>query len=144
MDAITFTIPGPPVPQPRPRVSTWGGRGRAYTPAGHKIHAYREAIALVAKASGKRIDGPVALDVLAVFERPPSHWRKRGLRENAPRWPRADGDNLLKGVADALTDAGIWEDDDQVLDWRISKRFGKSARTEITIRPLEVPTDGDA
>lgn len=53
-------------------------------------------------------------------------------------WPRADGDNLAKGVADALTDAGVYDDDDQVVDWHVSKRFGKSARTEITVRPVEV------
>lgn len=115
-------------------MSTWGGRGRAYTPAGHKIHAYRQAIVLLAKATGRRVEGPTVLEVLAVFERPRSHWRKSGLRDDAPQWPRADGDNLAKGVADALTDAGIWRDDDQVVDWRIRKVFGQPARTEITIR----------
>lgn len=141
MDAITFTVPGQPVPQPRPRVSTWGGRGRAYTPAGHKIHAYRQAVVLLAKATGRTVAGPVSLTVKAVFERPPSHWRKRGLRENAPQWPRADGDNLAKGVADAITDAGLWRDDDQVVEWHVRKSFGTPARTEITIRSL---ADGES
>jgi Holliday junction resolvase RusA-like endonuclease len=134
---IVLEVPGQPVPQPRPRVSTRGGFGRAYTPTKHPIHVYRQAIKLVAMASGKKIKGPTALVVDAVFERPPSHWRKHDLKPDAPPWPNADGDNVLKGVADALTDAGIWGDDDQVVFWSIRKRYAardEQARTIITIR----------
>lgn len=136
---IVLEVPGQPVPQPRPRVSTFGGRGRAYTPAKHPIHVYRQAIELVAKAAGKKITGPTFLAVDAVFERPPSHWRKHDLRPDAPQWPRADGDNVLKAVADALTDAGVWPDDDQVVDWSIRKRYAsrnEKARTTIHIGPV--------
>lgn len=134
---IVLEVPGQPVPQPRPRVSTRGGFGRAYTPTKHPIHTYRQAIKLVAMASGKKIAGPTALVVDAVFQRPPSHWRKHDLKPDAPPWPNADGDNVLKGVADALTDAGIWGDDDQVVFWSIRKRYAarnEQARTIITIR----------
>jgi Holliday junction resolvase RusA-like endonuclease len=137
MDDIVLEVPGQPVPQPRPRVSTRGGHGHAYTPTKHPIHVYRQAIELVARASHKTITGPTALVVDAVFERPPSHWRKHDLRPDAPPWPRADGDNILKGVADALTDAGVWPDDDQVVCWSIRKRYAarnENARTIITIR----------
>ena len=131
---FTLVVPGQPVPQPRVRVSTRGGFGRAYTPSKHPIHAYRAAIA--ALAAGKRIEGPTALAVEAIFARPASHWRKAGLKADAPRWPRADGDNVLKGIADALTDAGVWPDDDQVIRWEITKRYGsraEAARTLITV-----------
>jgi Holliday junction resolvase RusA-like endonuclease len=134
---IVLEVPGQPVPQPRPRVSTRGGFGRAYTPTKHPIHVYRQAIKLVAMASGKKIAGPTALVVDAVFQRPPSHWRKHDLKPDAPPWPNADGDNVLKGVADALTDAGVWGDDDQVVFWSIRKRYAarnEQARTTITIR----------
>jgi Holliday junction resolvase RusA-like endonuclease len=134
---IVLEVPGQPVPQPRPRVSTRGGFGRAYTPTKHPIHVYRQAIKLVAMASGKKITGPTALVVDAVFQRPPSHWRKHDLKPDAPPWPNADGDNVLKGVADALTDAGVWGDDDQVVFWSIRKRYAarnEPARTIITIR----------
>jgi len=134
---IVLEVPGQPVPQPRPRVSTRGGFGRAYTPTKHPIHVYRQAIELVARASGKKITGPTALLVDAVFQRPPSHWRKHDLRPDAPPWPNADGDNVLKGVADALTDGGVWGDDDQVVFWSIRKRYAardEQARTIITIR----------
>jgi Holliday junction resolvase RusA-like endonuclease len=134
---IVLEVPGQPVPQPRPRVSTRGGFGRAYTPTKHPIHVYRQAIKLVAMASGKKIAGPTALVVDAVFQRPPSHWRKHDLKPDAPPWPNADGDNVLKGVADALTDAGVWGDDDQVVFWSIRKRYAardEKPRTIITIR----------
>jgi Holliday junction resolvase RusA-like endonuclease len=134
---IVLEVPGQPVPQPRPRVSTRVGYGRAYTPTKHPIHLYRQAIELVARASGKTIAGPTALVVDAVFQRPPSHWRKHDLKPDAPPWPNADGDNVLKGVADALTDAGVWGDDDQVVFWSIRKRYAarnEQPRTIITIR----------
>ena len=57
-------------------------------------------------------------------------------RSDAPLWPRADGDNLIKGVADAITDAGTWDDDDQVVIWSIRKRYAarhEQARTIIHI-----------
>lgn len=139
MRGITFEIPGQPVPQPRPRVSTRGGFGRAYTPKGHAIHAYRQAITLVAKGQ-RKVAGAVELEVEAVFARPPSHWRKHDLRPDAPPWPRADGDNLLKGIADAVTDSGLWDDDDAVVFWSIRKRWAarnESARTLIRIREAD-------
>jgi len=134
---IVLEVPGQPVPQPRPRVSTRGGFGRAYTPTKHPIHVYRQAIKLVAMSSGKKITGPTALVVDAVFQRPPSHWRKHDLSPTAPLWPNADGDNIQKGVADALKDCGLLFNDDQVVDWHCRKRFAarnEPARTIITIR----------
>lgn len=142
MATIVLEVPGQPVPQPRARVTTRGGHGHAYTPAAHPIHAYRRAIVLVARSSGiEKFEGAARLEIDAVFARPPSHWRKHDLRPYAPRWPRGDGDNLQKAVADALTDAGIWRDDDQVVEWFCRKRFaGRSepARTLIRISPVEV------
>lgn len=130
---LDLEIPGNPVPQPRARVSR---KGWAYTPSKHPILAYRAAIERAARETGLRVQGPAALYVEAIFERPPSHWGAHALKKNAPQWPRADGDNLLKGIADALTDAGIWKDDGQVVDWRIRKRFAsrsEPARTVIRV-----------
>jgi Holliday junction resolvase RusA-like endonuclease len=151
MDAITFEIPGQPVPQPRPKISTWGGRGRAYVEKGHAIHVYRQAIQLAAVAAARqakheRTLGPVVLFVQAVFSRPPSHLNKAGEpRASAPAFPpRCDFDNLGKGVADAITDSeAIWNDDDQVVDGRVVKRYarpGEAARTIVTVEAyLDAP-----
>lgn len=132
---LELEVPGQPVPQPRPRVSR---KGFAYTPGKHAIWHYRQAIELLARATGKRIAGPVCLDVEAIFERPASHWGAHALKRTAPMWPRADGDNVIKGVADALTSAGVWVDDSQVVEWRIRKRFAarsESAKTVIRVTP---------
>jgi Holliday junction resolvase RusA-like endonuclease len=143
-DEITFEVSGDPVPQPRVRVSTWGGRGRAYVPKEHPIHSYREAIVLVARTAGWTAgptDGPVAVEILAWFKRPPSHLTKSGApRASAPQWPgRADVDNVAKAVLDAITtSAAFWRDDDQVVELRVWKGYSElpRGRTIVSVRRL--------
>jgi Holliday junction resolvase RusA-like endonuclease len=143
MDAITFTVPGQPVPQPRHKISTWGGRGRAYIEARHPIHAYKQAIILAAKLAGRnrREGGGVSLEINFVFARPPSHWTKSGLAKGAPAIPpKCDWDNLGKAVSDAITDsAAIWIDDDQVVEAVVRKRYadrGELPGTTVTVRSV--------
>ena len=142
---ITFEVPGQPVPQPRPRVSTRGGFGRAYTPKGHAIHAYREAIRLVAKSAAWEsgpADSPIAVEIDCYFGRPPSHLTKSvQVRPEAPKLPtKADVDNLAKGILDAITDSGaFWQDDDQVAELIVRKAYalpGAEGRTIVTVRRL--------
>ena len=132
--AITFTVPGDPVPQPRPRITTRGGHGHAYTPASHAIHGYRQAVALAAKAAGATPTdrAPLTLVVDLVFARPKSHFRKSGLRDNAPVLPRADCSNVLKGLEDALNGVA-WVDDTQIGRVVIEKSYGPEGRTTVRI-----------
>jgi Holliday junction resolvase RusA-like endonuclease len=145
MDAheITFEVPGQPVPQPRPRVSTRGGFARAYVPKAHAIHAYREAVRLLATTNGWRdgaATGPVAVEIDCYLERPVSHLTKAGeVRSSAPKYPgRSDVDNLAKAVLDAITDAGtLWQDDDQVVELVVRKAYARplaGGRTIVTVR----------
>ena len=145
-DEITFEVSGDPVPQPRARVSTWGGRGRAYVEARHPIHAYRQAIALAATIAARggwtRAGGPVALEIEFIFSRPPSHLTKSGEPRSTARPfpPKCDWDNLGKGVSDAIKTSGcVFYDDDQVVDGRVRKRYaetGEPARTIVSVRRL--------
>ena len=135
----TFTVPGTPVPQPRPRVSTRGGFARAYVPAKHPIHAYRQAVTLSATAARMpKVEGPCELTVEAVFGRPASHQRKNGLAKDAPLYPGhscGDCDNVAKAVADSLPFA----DDTQVVRLVVSKRYaaaGELAHTVVVVREL--------
>lgn len=132
--AITFSVPGDPVPQPRPRITTRGKHGHAYTPASHPIHAYRAAIAAAARAAGATPTdaAPLTLIVDLVFERPKSHFLKRGLKADAPKLPRADCSNCLKGIEDALNGVA-WVDDTQVGRVVVEKSYGTEARTTIRI-----------
>ena len=131
--AIAFSVPGDPVPQPRPRVSTVGGFGRAYVPKTHAVHAYRQAVALAAKAAGCEPGGePVNVVIDFVFARPKSHLRKAGLRKGAPVLPRCDLDNMAKAVLDALNGVA-WVDDSQVSRLVIEKSYGTDGRTTVRI-----------
>jgi Holliday junction resolvase RusA-like endonuclease len=132
--ALTFEVPGDPVPQPRPRVTTRGGFGRAYTPTSHPINAYRQAIAVAARAAGATPTdrAPLTLIVDLVFARPKSHYRKSGVRDDAPTLPRADCSNVLKGIEDSLNGVA-WVDDTQVGKVVIEKSWGTEGRTTVRI-----------
>ena len=130
--AITFSVPGDPVPQPRPRVSTAGGFARAYVPKQHPVHAYRQAVAAAARAAGLTETGDqlnVVID--AVFGRPKSHMTKRGVKPTAPTLPRPDVDNIGKAVLDALQD--VIGDDTNVSRLVVEKSYGPEARTTVRI-----------
>ena len=130
--AITFTVPGDPVPQPRPRVSTRGGFARAYVPKAHAVHSYREAIALAARDAGLTSTGePLNVVIDAVSVRPKSHLNKAGVKADAPRLPRPDVDNLAKACLDALQD--VMGDDTLVARLVVEKSYGTEARTTVRI-----------
>jgi Holliday junction resolvase RusA-like endonuclease len=131
--AIAFSVPGDPVPQPRVRVSTVGGFGRAYVPKTHAVHPYRQAVALAAKAAGCEPHAePVNVVIDFVFARPKSHLRKSGLRAGAPPLPRCDLDNCAKGVLDSLNGVA-WDDDSQVARLVLEKSYGTEGRTTVRI-----------
>lgn len=132
MQAVSFSVPGDPVPQPRARITTRGGHGHAYTPKSHPVHAYRQAVALFAKAAGVvEATDPVAVVIDAVFERPKSHLNKSGVKQTAPRIPRPDVDNIAKAVLDALQT--VMGDDTNVSRLVVEKSYGIEARTTVRI-----------
>jgi Holliday junction resolvase RusA-like endonuclease len=131
--SISFSIPGDPVPQPRPRVSTVGGFGRAYVPASHAVHGYRRAIAALAKVAGcEPHPDPVNVVIDFVFGRPKSHLCKSGVRADAPALPRCDIDNMAKAVLDSLNGVA-WDDDCQVARLVVEKSYGTEGRTTVRI-----------
>jgi Holliday junction resolvase RusA-like endonuclease len=130
--SLTFSVPGEPVPQPRPRVSTRGGFARAYVPAKHPVHAYRQSLASAARDAGLSETGePLHVVIDAVFRRPKSHMRKSGVKADAPRLPRPDVDNIAKAVLDALQD--VMGDDTLVARLVVEKSYGQEARTTVRI-----------
>jgi Holliday junction resolvase RusA-like endonuclease len=147
MTPVSFRVYGDPIPQPRPRVSTFGGHARAYVPAAHPIHAFREAVRLGAIAAGvPLVSGPVLVSVLAVFARPASHRKADGsLRAGAPLFPGhrcGDADNLAKGVLDSLHGVAF-EDDDQADLGFVRRRYGKTAFVEVSVSEFEPEDHGE-
>lgn len=135
---ITFVVQGEPVPQPRPRVSTRGGFARAYVPAKHPVHAYRQKIAAEATKAGLEPQSePVEVIVEAVFVRPKSHMTKKGVKPTAPKLPRPDVDNIAKAILDSLQD--VMGDDTNVRLLTIEKKYGHSPQTTVTIEGTRLP-----
>jgi Holliday junction resolvase RusA-like endonuclease len=133
MKAITFSVPGDPVPQPRVKISTRGGFGRAYVEAKHPVHAYRKALQLAAVDAGLRpTTGLVEVIIDCVFARPKSHMTTKGnLRKGVPMLPRPDVDNLAKSALDAI--GPVLGDDSQVKRLVVEKSYGKEPRTTVRI-----------
>jgi Holliday junction resolvase RusA-like endonuclease len=130
--AITFTVPGNPVPQPRVRVSTRGGFAHAYVPSKHPVHDYRTQLAVAARLAGLTPTGePLDVVIDAVFERPKSHLLKSGVKATAPKLPRPDVDNVAKAVLDSLQD--VMGDDTMVARLVVEKSWGQEARTTVRI-----------
>lgn len=133
--AITFSVPGKPVPQPRARHVTRGKFTRSYTPD-NGIVAYRAAIAAAARAAGATPTdtAPLTLIVDIVFTRPPSHFKAGG--ELNPRTalkvPPGDCSNYLKGIEDCLNGVA-WVDDVQLAKVIVEKSYGSEARTTVRI-----------
>ena len=131
--ALTFSVDGDPVPQPRPRVTARGGFAHAYVPAKHPVHAYRLAVATAARAAGAGVHGdPVTVELDFVWARPKSHLLKACLRPSAPALHRIDIDNAAKAVLDALNGVA-WKDDKQVRRLVVEKSYGPKGRTLVTI-----------
>ena len=139
MEWIRLEIDGRPIPQPRHR-ATRGGR--MYLPSSAPIRAFKSAVIAAALERIKEpITGGVLVEVTALFVRPPSHLTGRGeLRRGAPAFPGrnlGDVDNLAKGALDALTAAGAWLDDSQVVDLRVAKRWADADMTVVAISSWE-------
>jgi Holliday junction resolvase RusA-like endonuclease len=115
-------IPGEPVAQPRPTISTRGGFARAYVDAKHPCHAMKEAIRLVWQTKvGRCLTGPVSVRMVFWFDRPKGHSKAR--RSNSePKISRPDIDNACKLVLDALNGVA-YIDDGQVYRLTVEKWY---------------------
>ncbi len=102
--SLSITLPWPPTVNTYYRHVVIGRSPRTLiSEAGRH---YREAVnTLVASMAPKRLEGDLTVHVEAWF----------------PDRRRRDLDNLLKSLLDSLTHAGVWQDDSQVVDLRISK-----------------------
>ncbi len=115
-------IPGEPVAQPRPKVSTKNGFPRAYTEQDHPIHAFKQAVRLAWNGSINRcLTGPLSIEIVCWYSRPKSHSKiRRTARE--PKMSRPDIDNVAKGILDSLNGVA-YIDDGQVYSLTVEKWY---------------------
>lgn len=116
--SLSITLPWPPTVNTYYRHVVIGRSPR--TLISETGRRYREAVnTLVASTAPKRLEGDLTVHVEAWF----------------PDRRRRDLDNLLKSLLDSLTHAGVWDDDSQVVDLRISKAPLIGGMVKVNIRP---------
>lgn len=127
---MRYTIPATPIGMPRMvRGDRWKVRKCV---AVYRAFADRARL-IVTGHHHRKLEEPVlGLYVTAWFPLPESWSRAQKLRAaGGPHRQRPDGDNILKGVADALL-----AEDGQVAVMRCAKRWcrpGEAARVEVVI-----------
>ncbi len=131
---IEFWLPGNPVAASRPRVSP---RRTYYAGPYAKWRQWAPQYCRD-NLEGGPLDGPLAVTLRCVFERPKSHYRtgknSDKLRADAPGYPYPDIDNLGKAVLDALNKVA-WHDDKQVVSLGIKKEYGLEPGCQVTVVP---------
>ena len=134
---FTFEVPGKPVPQGSMRSF---GRGRMVHSNAQDLLPWRAHVAAHAMSECPKDwdpTGPMAVELAFDMVRPRSHWSRNGngpLKPSAPWWDakRPDTDKLARAVLDALTDAGIWGDDSQVVQLTAEKRYDDDGPGHLT------------
>ena len=140
--SVRVTIPGAPVAQGRPRLTTVNGFARAYDPAkslSWKGAAQVHMLSAMRQAGAQPFEGPVEVAILAVFSCPVSSYRKREPRSRRWNDGRPDSENIAKAVMDAGSGV-LYRDDAQVARLRVEKVVGaqgEPARVEVMVRAIE-------
>lgn len=129
---VRVSVPGIPQPQGSARAFRRGQR-IIVTSDNPKLRDWRDRLARALRAArAARYDGPVRLHLRFAFVQPRSAPRRR--------YPvvRPDLDKCVRGVCDALTDAGVWRDDAQLVELAATKCYAEAPGVEIIAWPQEV------
>ena len=136
---IIFTIPGTPVGKGRPRFARRGNLVTTFTP--EKTASYENLVKVKAEEAmvGRElISGAVAVTIL-LFITPPASWSNKkmlqALNHEIMPTTKPDVDNIIKGIFDAMNEI-VWNDDKQVVDVTIRKRYANTARATVEVRPI--------
>ncbi len=117
---VTITVIGMPGPQGSKRfMGVHGGKG-IMLESSALVRPWREAVKYAARQPGVGVSLRGALSVRMVFTlpRPKSSPKSRRFPDRKP-----DLSKLVRSTEDALTDAGIWEDDARVVKCTATKVF---------------------
>lgn len=133
-----FVVLGPPVPQGSMRAFMPKGWSRPIiTSANAKLKPWRQAVSSVALEARKRFgweilsrNQGVRVEADFFFQRP------RSVKPGRAKTTKPDVDKLARGLMDGMTSI-VFEDDSQVVECVLTKRFGTPERTEVRIRVVE-------
>ena len=120
--ALEFTVYGTPAPQGSKRYVGTSKAGRGIMiESSAKVKPWRQAVCYAAflEALPAPLDGPLMLEVVFTMPKPTSAPKRR------KTWPmrKPDLSKLLRSTEDAMTDAGVWHDDAQVVECFAAKRY---------------------
>lgn len=137
---LVFTVPGDPVAKGRAKISTFGGKPRAYTP--DKTRNYESLVRLAAQeALGDKppLDGPLYLRV-DVYLAIPESWSKRkkacALDGTVLPTKKPDLSNVLKAVEDGMNSVAF-TDDSRVVNLTSMKRYSDRPRVEVEVAAID-------
>jgi Holliday junction resolvase RusA-like endonuclease len=149
VSGLQFRVRGIPAPQGSKRGfpvrRTHGKLGVALVEsAGEKVTTWRQDVRVAAMEAhdGAPLPGPLAVTIMFYVARPKSHFRTGRnahlLRESAPACPagKPDLDKLVRSTLDALTSAGVYADDSQVVHLTTGKHYSTGCITpgaQITV-----------
>lgn len=136
---VMIVVTGDPRGKGRPRFARVGNFVRTYTD--EKTEVYEGTIKALARSAMKGREPfrySVRVDVCAHMAIPPS-WpsRKREAARAGRIRPtgKPDIDNIFKCLGDACNKV-VWEDDSQIVQAAISKRYGDDPRLVIMVEPI--------
>jgi len=124
----SFIIPGKPVPKGS-RVAGISKTGVRYNrEANSRVGPYMKLLkmSLQAQHAGGPLRPPYSVHCIFYFTEP-----------KEPSWPRTgDVDKFARAALDALTQAGVIEDDRHIVELSAVKRYG-NPRTEIHVAEID-------
>ncbi|MCE5269162.1 MAG: RusA family crossover junction endodeoxyribonuclease [Planctomycetaceae bacterium] len=155
---IEFQVLGQPATQGSKKVVPIYGKhgpimkdGRVLTRAvedNPQTAVWRQQVASAARIAygGPLLLGPIALRLVFERPRPKGHFgsgkNASVVKSSAPDYPtsKPDSTKLTRAVEDSLTGV-LWQDDSQVVEHHISKRWGLFFRVYVRVVPMGELTD---
>lgn len=143
---LSFHVPGCPQPGGSKKGFVNPKTGRVIiTEDASRNREWRSLVVMAARQAhqGPPMEGPLHLVVNFHVTRPKGHYRTgknaSELRAGAPRFPTSKPDltKLLRSTEDALTDAGVWRDDAQIVTQYVTKRYAPKAGANITVEEID-------